>query len=74
MGASDEEHLERASAEGRVVVTQDEDFLGLHESAPTHAGIVYFPQGTTVGELIRGLALIHEVLYAADMTGKVQYM
>lgn len=27
LGASDEEHLRRASAEGRVMVTQDDDFL-----------------------------------------------
>ena len=30
LGASDDEHLRRARAEGRVVFTQDEDFLRLH--------------------------------------------
>jgi predicted nuclease of predicted toxin-antitoxin system len=45
LGASDEEHLERAKAEGCIVFTQDVDFLRLHAAGVEHAGIVYAPQG-----------------------------
>jgi predicted nuclease of predicted toxin-antitoxin system len=31
LSASDEEHLARARAEGRVVFSQDDDFLRLHD-------------------------------------------
>ena len=41
LGASDEEHLERARAEGRVVFTQDEDSLRLLAVGAAHAGIAY---------------------------------
>jgi len=52
LGASDEKHLKRASAEGRVVFTQDEDFLRLHASGVEHAGIVYPKNGSSEGESI----------------------
>lgn len=41
LGASDEEHLMFARREGRVLFTQDEDFLRLYASGIEHAGIVY---------------------------------
>ena len=44
MEAPDEEHLARARAEGRVIFTQDEDFLRLHAAGTDHAGIVYAPR------------------------------
>lgn len=46
LGATDEKHLEHARAEGRVLFTQDEDFLRLHAARIAHAGIAYAPQGT----------------------------
>lgn len=74
LGAMDEEHLERARAEGRVLFSQDEDFMRLHPTGVEHAGIAYAPQGATVGEIIRGLMLIYHVLESGDMTGHVEYL
>ena len=51
LGASDEQHLERARNEGRVIFSQDDDFLRLHATGGLHAGIAYAPQGTSVGEI-----------------------
>ena len=74
MGASDEEHLELARATDRVLFTQDEDFLRLHAAGLAHAGIVYSPQGTSVGDIVRGLRLIHQALEAEDMDGHLEYL
>jgi hypothetical protein len=68
LGASDEEHLTRARTEGCVLFTQDDDFLRLHAAGADHAGIVYTPQRTSVGDIIRGLMLVQQVLKAKDMT------
>ena len=54
LGASDDEHLAFALREGRVVFTQDDDFLRLAAAGAAHAGIVYAPQGTPIGAVVRG--------------------
>jgi hypothetical protein len=74
LGASDDVHLERARIEGRVVATQDDDFLRLHAAGVQHAGVAYAPQGTSIGDLIRGLLLIYQVLDAGDMLNAVEYL
>jgi uncharacterized protein DUF5615 len=74
LGVPDEQHLERARAEGRVLFTQDDDFLRLHTAGVPHEGIAYTPQGTPIGDIIRGLMLICQVLEAADMKGHVEYL
>lgn len=74
LGAADEEHMERARVEGRVFFTQDDDFLRLHAAGVEHAGIAYAAQGTPIGEIIRGLMLIYQVLEAEDMKGHVEYL
>jgi len=74
LGASDEEHLGRARAEGRVLFTQDDDFLRLHAAAADHAGIVYAPQPTSVGDIIFGLMLVYQTLDADDMLGQLEYL
>ena len=72
LGASDEEHLARK--EGRVLFTQDDDFLRLHAAGVEHTGIAYAPQGTSVDDIIRGLMLVYQVLEAEDMNGHVEYL
>jgi uncharacterized protein with PIN domain len=74
LGASDEDHLARAQAEGRVLFTQDDDFLRLHATGVAHAGIAYAPQGTAIGDIIRSLMLLYQVLEAEDMNGHVEYV
>lgn len=74
-GASDDEQLAFAVTHGRVLVTHDADFLRLHAEGRSHAGIVFCHQRTaTVGGLIRGLALIHAILSAGDMTNHVEFL
>ena len=74
LGETDEDHLAFALAEGRVVFTQDDDFLRLASSGKTHAGIVYAPQHKPIGDIIQGLMLIFQVLEAEDMAGNVEYL
>ena len=73
-GGDDEVHLAFALAEGRVIFTQDADFLRLAAQSRSHAGVVYAPQQTSAGHIIRGLMLIHQVLSAEDMAGVVEYI
>jgi uncharacterized protein with PIN domain len=72
--ARDEEHLEFATEEGRVLITQDTDFLRFHAAGTGHLGIAYAPIGTPVGALIRGLVLIHQVLDAEEMVNRVEFL
>jgi hypothetical protein len=74
MGAADEEHLQRANQELRVIFTQDDDFLRFHAAGLTHAGIAYAPQGTSIGDIIRGLMLIYQVLDAEEMRNHVEFL
>lgn len=74
LGATDEVHLQFALQELRVDFTQDDDFLRLHAESAEHAGIAYAPQGTTIGEIIRGLMLIHQVLDADAMRGQLEFL
>ncbi len=74
LAASDEEHLAQATADGRVIFTQDADFLRLHAKGLSHAGIVYAHQQTPIGDVIRGLMLIYRVLEATDMHNHVEFV
>jgi len=74
LGGSDEEHLALALREGRVIFTQDDDFLRLAAAGGAHAGIVYAPQHTPTREILRGLMLIFEVLSAEEMQGHIEFL
>jgi hypothetical protein len=74
MEAADQEHLAFASEEGRVIFTQDVDFLRLHAAGRRHAGIVYAPQRTATGTIVRSLMLIHDVLSPEDMSNHVEFV
>lgn len=74
LGATDDAQLEHARIEGRTLLTQDADFLRLHDAGAEHAGIVYAMQGTSIGDVIRGSMLIHQVLDAQDMVEHVEFI
>src|SRR5947209_1349967 len=73
LSATDEIHLASARAAGRVIFTQDEDFLVLGTSGISHAGIVYCKQGSrSIGQIIDHLELIHVCLTEAEMRDHVE--
>lgn len=74
LGTSDEEHLALAANQGRVIFTQDDDFLCLHNKGFKHSGIIYAHQQTPIGNIIRGLMLIYQVLDASDMQNHVEFL
>jgi predicted nuclease of predicted toxin-antitoxin system len=73
--ASDESHTAFASAQARVISTQDKDFLRIHARGVPHAGIAYCAQqARTIGEIISGLVLIWEVMEPAEMAIHVEFL
>jgi uncharacterized protein with PIN domain len=70
----DEQHLAFALGNGRVIFTQDAEFLRLHASGQRHSGIVYAPQQTAIGAILRGLLLIFDVLSPEDMANHVEFI
>jgi predicted nuclease of predicted toxin-antitoxin system len=74
LGENDEAQLAFALQQGRVIVTQDRDFLRLAASGVSHAGIVYTQQGVSIGTIVSGLLLIHGVLSAEDMMESIEYI
>ena len=75
LGADDIDHVSFARSANRVLFTQDDDYLVLHSQGVPHAGIVYCRQGMgSVGDIIRRLALIHEVLVPEDLDGRIEFL
>jgi hypothetical protein len=73
--AQDEEHISYGLATGRVVFTQDEDYLRLHAAGVEHRGIAFcYQQTRSIGQIIAGLLLIWEVLEPEEMAGRVEYI
>lgn len=74
LGAPDEAHLAYAWSQARVILTHDTDFLRLHAAGARHAGIVYCrQQGRSLGELVRLLVLVWELLEPREMQGRIEY-
>ena len=64
---------------GRVVYTQDDDFLAIaHEwllNSREFAGVVYAAQlGITIGQAIRDLELIAGVLEPAEIANRIEFI
>lgn len=75
----DDRLLERALELGRIVFTQDRDFLVLAarwlQSRREFSGMVYGHQlRVTVGGAVRDIALIASVLTQADMRNRVEFL
>lgn len=74
-GADDPEHVDFALSQGRVIFTQDEDFLAIHAAGLPHPGIADCHQGTrSLGEIIRGLVLIWEIYEPEEVANRVEFV
>jgi predicted nuclease of predicted toxin-antitoxin system len=73
-GASDESHIIRAREMQRVICTNDQDFLRLASSGITHAGLVFGSPHTTIGDWVKSLELLCEVVTAEDMENHIEYL
>ena len=73
LSASDEEQLAFAIEQKRVIFTHDDDFLKL-ATGSEHAGIVYGSQQLSIGNIIRSLMLIYDVLDAKDIKNQVEFL
>jgi predicted nuclease of predicted toxin-antitoxin system len=75
LGAEDEQHLDFAVREQRVIFTNDADFLRLASQGKQHCGIVYCPpDASRIGEVIRYLALMDACLSRDDVANQVEYL
>ncbi len=75
MSAKDENHISYGLTSGRVIFTQDEDYLRMHASGIRHGGIAFCHQQTrSIGQVIAGLLLIWEALEPGQMAGRVEYL
>ncbi len=73
--ASDEGQLAFICRENRVLVTHDADFLRFASHSNDHPGIAYCHKTTrSVGEIIRRLILIYEILTPNEMIGRVEFL
>ena len=75
----DESLLERALVLGRVVFSQDDDFLALTHAwllaGREFAGLVFSSQmGITVGQAIQDLELIAGVLEPDEMVNRIEFI
>ncbi|MCC6614908.1 MAG: DUF5615 family PIN-like protein [Anaerolineae bacterium] len=75
LGDSDQEHLERAIAEGRSIATSDIDFLQMAATGIEHTGIIFGSQEDhSLGDWVKGLELICFVYTPEDMKNHVEYL
>ena len=73
--ATDAEHAAFCKSQGRVLFTQDRDFLRMHAADQQHPGVVYCEKDTrSIGAIIQGLVLIWEIMEPSEMAGRVEYL
>jgi predicted nuclease of predicted toxin-antitoxin system len=75
LNATDDEQLAYAFPLGRVIFTQDRDFLRLHAAGTPHPGIAYCDKDTKrIGQIIALLVLLWEVCEPEDMVNRVEFI
>jgi hypothetical protein len=73
--SDDLDQLSFAEREGRVLITQDSDFLRLAGEGRPNCGIAYYVPGSrTIGEIISRLVLIHAILDSDEMNGTIEFL
>ena len=75
LGQDDIAHLEGAGDLGRVICTEDEDLLSLHDSGVQHAGIIKGLNTThSIGDWVKFLRFLHSVCTADEMRNTVEFV
>jgi len=75
LSADDAGHVAFAKAEGRLIFTQDADFLRIYAAGVEHAGIAFVAQDRlAIGEVIRRLILIWEVYEPLELYGMAEFL
>ena len=75
LGDNDLRHLRRAKELGRVVCTNDNDFLELANSGIEHAGIVFGEQDVVfIGTWVNFLELMHGVYQPEELENRVEFL
>lgn len=75
----DEELLERASSQGRLIFTQDEDFLAIatdwQESGQPFFGVAYSHQmAITIGQSVIQLEMVCKLMTAEEVQNTILYL
>lgn len=74
-GASDQEHLAFATANERVLVTYDTDFLVIDASGQEHTGIAWCHSTKySLGALILALVYVHSIITPEEMRNHIEYL
>jgi predicted nuclease of predicted toxin-antitoxin system len=74
-GLPDPDQLAFATAEERVMLTFDTDYLALHYSGAQHAGIVWCrAEKYRIGELFHLLLTLFGVFTADEMRNRIEYL
>lgn len=72
---SDRDQLAFATAQDRVMVTFDADYLALHRAGVPHAGIAWCPQQKyAIRTLVKILELLHQTIERDRMRNRVEYL
>ena len=73
--ARDEDHIVYAVQSGRVVFTQDKDFLRLHAAGMEHRGIAFCQHKTRgIGQIIAALLLVWEIYQPEEIANHVEFL
>ncbi len=78
LGASDEQHVGRATQLGRVVVTSDRDFFaianGLLARGTPFPGLLFIQSTATVGDAVRAIEEVAAFKEPGDMENMIEWI
>ncbi len=75
ISSSDEEQLEYAHREGRVIATHDDDLIRLHYQNLPHSGIAFVrARQHSIGYLVNALTSLYRRYSAEAMIGHIEYL
>jgi predicted nuclease of predicted toxin-antitoxin system len=75
LGADDDAQIAFGPADGRVIFTEDDDFLVLASQGTEHAGLVYCHQNVrSIGQIVRALGLIWDVYEPSEMVNRIEFI